>query len=127
MLLDRFSLQLCLPLGIHELQVKSDALLVVQELTKVEKSMSIWGTLISEIKNLLKRIPKVVVQHRGRMANAAVDCLAKYFWHLHNLIVWWNSYPEIISHIIEHDAMLWFIFLWMKLFACYPKKIKNKK
>ncbi|KAF5450764.1 hypothetical protein F2P56_031091 [Juglans regia] len=98
-------LQLCLPLGIHDLQVESDALLVVQELTKGEESMSIWGSLVLEIRNLLLRFPKVVIQHRGRMANAAADCLAKYSWHLHDLMVWWNSFPEVVSHIIEHDAL----------------------
>ncbi|KAF5477566.1 hypothetical protein F2P56_004192 [Juglans regia] len=54
-------LQLCLLLGIHDLEVESDALLVVQELTKEEESMSIWENLVFEIRNLLERFPKVVV------------------------------------------------------------------
>lgn len=58
-------LQICFPLGITELQVECDSLLVVQELNKEQDSMSIWGNLIQDIGRLVLRFPKVTIQHRG--------------------------------------------------------------
>ncbi|XP_035546523.1 uncharacterized protein LOC118348595 [Juglans regia] len=99
-------LQICFPLRISELEVESDSLLVVQELNKEQESMSVWGNLVSEIKRMLHRFPKVIVQHKGRMANAVAHCLARQSWCIDELVIWWDSFPEDVSQIIWHDALM---------------------
>ncbi|CAI9778785.1 unnamed protein product [Fraxinus pennsylvanica] len=57
-------LQICLPLSIPSLQVESDSLLVVQEVTKVQnESFSLSGNLIQEIQFLMNRFPNIDVRH----------------------------------------------------------------
>ncbi|KAF5469518.1 hypothetical protein F2P56_013583 [Juglans regia] len=95
-------LQICFPLGISELEVESDSLLVVQKINKEQESMSIWGNLVSEIKRMLQRFPKVIIQHKGRLAH----CLARQSWGIDELVVWWDFFPEDVSQIIWHDALM---------------------
>ncbi|KAG2667144.1 hypothetical protein I3760_15G097700 [Carya illinoinensis] len=79
-------LQICLPLGIAELEVELDSL--------------------SVIRRLLQRFPKVSIKHRGRMANAVAHCLARHSWHIDDLVIWWHSFPEFASQVIRHDALM---------------------
>ncbi|XP_042962497.1 uncharacterized protein LOC122296769 [Carya illinoinensis] len=99
-------LQVCLPLGITELEVELDSLLVVQELTTDQESMSIWRNLVFEIRRLLQRFPKVSIKHRGRMANAVAHCFTRHSWHIDDLVIWWQSFLEFVSQVIRHDGLM---------------------
>ncbi|CAI9757430.1 unnamed protein product [Fraxinus pennsylvanica] len=100
-------LQICLPLSIQNLQVESDSMLVVQEVTKIQdESLSIWENLIHEIRLLLNRFPNIDVRHESRLSNSAAHCLTRNSWHLNDLVVWWNDPPDCVSHIIKHDALM---------------------
>ncbi|XP_042939414.1 uncharacterized protein LOC122274444 [Carya illinoinensis] len=93
-------LQLCILMGIPDLVIESDSLMLVEELNNSSESRSAWGNLVHEVKELIKRIPRYSVQHKGRMANEAAYNLARYAKHLEDLIVWWDSFSECISKII---------------------------
>ncbi|XP_042942934.1 uncharacterized protein LOC122277122 [Carya illinoinensis] len=59
-------LQLCIPMGILDLVIESDSLMLVGELNNISESRSAWGHLVHEVKELMKRIPRCLVQHKGR-------------------------------------------------------------
>ncbi|KAF5445709.1 hypothetical protein F2P56_034740 [Juglans regia] len=69
-------MQLCFPMGIPELIVETDSLLSVQALQSQDELMSMQGNLISAIKELMKQMPMVSIQHVSRLANGAADGLA---------------------------------------------------
>lgn len=50
-----WGLQLCSPLGLHELIIESDSLLMVKELQNAKDTLSLLGNLIEEIKGLMKK------------------------------------------------------------------------
>ncbi|XP_042950059.1 uncharacterized protein LOC122282170 [Carya illinoinensis] len=81
-------LQLCIRMGILELVIESDSLMLVEELNNTSESRLARGNLVHEVKKLIKRIPRYSVQHKGRMANEAAHNLARYAKHLEDLIVW---------------------------------------
>ncbi|XP_042944784.1 uncharacterized protein LOC122278665 [Carya illinoinensis] len=99
-------IQLCIPLGIVELQIESDALLVIEELKKDGKSSTLWSSLIHEIKTLLSSFPAWSIQYRGRESNGVAHNLAKFAWHLDDIALWWDVIPECISHAIWVDSSL---------------------
>ncbi|XP_042958008.1 uncharacterized protein LOC122293496 [Carya illinoinensis] len=99
-------IQLCIPLGIAELQIESDALLVIEELKKDGRSSTLWSSLIHEIKTLLSSFPAWSIQYRGRESNGVAHNLAKFAWHLDNIALWWDVIPECISQTIWVDSSL---------------------
>ncbi|XP_042952134.1 uncharacterized protein LOC122289223 [Carya illinoinensis] len=81
-------IQLCIPLGIVELQIEIDALVVIEELKKEGRSSTLWSTLIQEIKALLSTLPNWSIQYRGRESNGVAHALAKFAWHLDDIALW---------------------------------------
>ncbi|XP_042962515.1 uncharacterized protein LOC122296787 [Carya illinoinensis] len=92
--------------SIAELQIESDALLVIEELKKEGRSSTLWSSLIQEIKTLLSTLPNWSIQHRGRESNGVAHALAKFAWHLDDIALWWDSIPESISQAIWVDLSL---------------------
>ncbi|KAF5444777.1 hypothetical protein F2P56_033882 [Juglans regia] len=70
-------LQLCPPLGIEELIMESDSLLMVTQVQAVEEYWSLLGNIVKEIKLLMKRFRRCTIQHVGRMGNVAAHKLTR--------------------------------------------------
>ncbi|XP_041024508.1 uncharacterized protein LOC121265073 [Juglans microcarpa x Juglans regia] len=98
-------LQLCIPMDIPELIVESDSLLSVQAIQSMEDPMSMQGNLIYAIKDLMKSLPKVSVQHANRLSNKAADGLGKYARFQDSLAVWGEQIPNPIALIVEAEMM----------------------
>ncbi|KAF5463849.1 hypothetical protein F2P56_013977 [Juglans regia] len=70
-------LQICIPMGIDELIIESDSLLIVNELIEACEPTSAWGNLVFEVKNMMKMFPSCSIQHKGWMANEAAHTFEK--------------------------------------------------
>lgn len=81
-------LQIYIPIGISELVIESNSLLMFKKLLAIGESMSVWGNLVYTMKNMMKMISRCSIQHKGHMANVATHTLAKYVTHLNDLIIW---------------------------------------
>lgn len=68
-------LQLCFPLGLHDLMVESNSV-------AVGESMSLLGNLIKDVKDLMQKNPRCTIQHTGRVANEAAHRMVRHAWSL---------------------------------------------
>ncbi|XP_041009382.1 uncharacterized protein LOC121253436 [Juglans microcarpa x Juglans regia] len=102
-------LQLCIPMGIPELIVESDSLLSVQAIQSMEDPKSMQGNVICAIKDLMKSLPKVLMQHANRLSNRVADGLAKYAQFQDTLVVWGDQIPDPSALIVE-SKMVYFVF-----------------
>lgn len=51
-------MQFCLPMGIHELEIECDTLLMVQDIRAPTSSSSLMGHILQDVKQLMKRVSK---------------------------------------------------------------------
>ncbi|KAF5481238.1 hypothetical protein F2P56_001906 [Juglans regia] len=86
-------LQLCLQFGITKVQVESDCKLLIDDL-QYESFQS-----ASELANLFV----------NQLGNSAAHKLARMAWNIDDLVVWGDSVPESIAHII-----------WVENISCNP-------
>ncbi|XP_040990905.1 uncharacterized protein LOC121238126 [Juglans microcarpa x Juglans regia] len=85
-------LQLCLPLGIEELILESDSLMMATQLEDEEESWFL-GNIIMETKQLMARFRYCTIQHVGQVGNVAAHNLATHAWHVVDIVTWWDSCP----------------------------------
>ncbi|KAF5443149.1 hypothetical protein F2P56_035733 [Juglans regia] len=99
-------LQLCIPLGIEELILESDSLLMITQLQEKEESWSLLGNIIKETKLLMARFYCCTIQHVGCKGNEAAHSLARYAWHIDDISILWESFPKVIQQIVWVDKFL---------------------
>ncbi|XP_042988698.1 uncharacterized protein LOC122316231 [Carya illinoinensis] len=97
-------LQFCIHLGIHNLIIESDSLLVVREFNMQGSSKATFGNVIREAKELMTRFGICEVQHVSRSYNKAAHSLAKFGLSVQNINLWWGAYPSVISNILWSDS-----------------------
>ncbi|KAG2711399.1 hypothetical protein I3760_04G074800 [Carya illinoinensis] len=71
-------LQFCIHLGIQNLVIESDSLLVVNEFNRQGSSQATFGNVVSEAKELMTCFSTYQVQHVIRSCNSAAHSLAKF-------------------------------------------------
>ncbi|KAF5447276.1 hypothetical protein F2P56_032842 [Juglans regia] len=93
-------------LGIHNLVIESDSLLVVNEFARQGSSKAAIGNTIKQAKELMRRFSSCVVQYANRSFNAAAHSLAKFGLCVKNISLWWGSFPDVISNILWIDSLV---------------------
>ncbi|KAF5478058.1 hypothetical protein F2P56_004648, partial [Juglans regia] len=78
-------LQICLPLGIPQLVIESDSLLLVDEIQNDKAPRSLHGNLVTQIKQLMQRLQKCFIQHSGRLGNSVAHGMARHAWNVDDL------------------------------------------
>ncbi|KAG2717700.1 hypothetical protein I3760_03G188300 [Carya illinoinensis] len=99
-------LQLVLPLGIEELIIESDSLVMVTQLQQEDESWSVLGNLIKETKMLMAWFKGCTIQHVGRLGNEAAHRLGKFAWHIEDISIWWNSCPDFVHQTVWVDKLV---------------------
>ncbi|KAF5447115.1 hypothetical protein F2P56_032687 [Juglans regia] len=88
-------LQLCLPVGIEELILESDSLMMATQLEEEEESWFL-GNIIMETKQLMAKFRCCTIQHVGQVGNEAAHNLARHAWHVDDIVTWWDSCPDFV-------------------------------
>ncbi|XP_042965942.1 uncharacterized protein LOC122299620 [Carya illinoinensis] len=99
-------LQLCIQSGISKLVVESDCKLLVEILQQEpQQDASQLGNLTSEVKRLMSLFEICLCKHVSRVGNRAAHKLARMAWNVDDLVVWGESVPEPIAHVIWVDKV----------------------
>ncbi|KAF5471637.1 hypothetical protein F2P56_008414 [Juglans regia] len=98
-------LQFFLSLGIPNLVVESDCLVVVQELQDSQESLSSNGNLIQDVKRLMQLFRNSSVQHVYRDGNGVAHTLARYAWNVDDVQMWWDAVPAFVTHALWFDQI----------------------
>ncbi|XP_042950144.1 uncharacterized protein LOC122282259 [Carya illinoinensis] len=99
-------LQLCIQSGISKLVVESDCKLLVEILQQEpQQDASQLGNLTSEVKRLMSHFEVCLCKHVSRVGNRAAHKLARMAWNVDDLVVWGESVPEPIAHVIWVDKV----------------------
>lgn len=100
-------IQLRLPLGARKLHVESESLIAaIQELNEGATSMAQHSTLIKEILELKERFQECSFMYVSRVGNEVAHKLAGHAWHIGNLHVWGEDFPEFIWSQVWMDLHL---------------------
>lgn len=67
--------------------IESDYMIMVQTIQAANPSLSLLGNLCQDVKRLMQMFPHCCIQHVGRLGNLGADTLAKYAWHIEELVV----------------------------------------
>ncbi|XP_042972974.1 uncharacterized protein LOC122304774 [Carya illinoinensis] len=97
-------LQFCILLGIQNLVIESDSLLVVKEFNMQGSSQATFGNVVRDAKELMTRFGTCQVQHVIRSCNSTTHSLAKFGLSVQNISLWWGAYPDVISNILWSDS-----------------------
>ncbi|XP_042942822.1 uncharacterized protein LOC122277005 [Carya illinoinensis] len=97
-------LQFCIHLGIHNLVIESDSLLVVKEFNKKGSLKDTFDNVIREAKELMTQFGTCEVQHVNRSCNEVAHSLVKFGLSVQNISLWWGAYPDVISNILWSDS-----------------------
>ncbi|CAI9783491.1 unnamed protein product [Fraxinus pennsylvanica] len=100
-------LQLVMSMGISRLVIESDCLFVVSQLNDEESiSLSPWSSIIADIRCLLSVFLDVKICHVNRLGNGVAHELARHAWEVESIQMWWEGFPDFISHAIWLDSRL---------------------
>ncbi|XP_042939615.1 uncharacterized protein LOC122274667 [Carya illinoinensis] len=106
-------LQLCIQSGISKLMVESDCKLLVEKLQQEsQQDASHLGNLTFEVKRLMSHLDVRLCKHVSCLDNSVAHKLARMAWNVDDLVVWGESVPESIAHVI-----------WVDKFSCNPYAI----
>lgn len=97
-------LQFCLQLGISNLIVESDCQSLVTELQNHQASLSPLGNIYKNIKDLMRCFQMCSVHFEHRQSNVEAHLLAKYAWHVTNVVLWYGKIPNFLSQSVWFDT-----------------------
>ena len=89
-----FGLQLAMDKGFRVVEVETDSLMAVKEISKNSSSFCIWGSIISDIYNLLAVGDSSYIRHVRRGCNYFAHNLAKMSNVVDDCSVWWRELPH---------------------------------
>ncbi|XP_042939065.1 uncharacterized protein LOC122274130 [Carya illinoinensis] len=81
-------LQFCIPFGLQSLSIGIDSLILAQELSKSDLSNSMFGNVVTDIKQMHTRIPICSIVHVNREANESAYRLARFARNVSDTSVW---------------------------------------
>jgi len=96
-------MQFCLPMGIYELQIECDSLLVVQGIQAPTGFSSLMGHMLQDVKQLMQRVPKCSIQHVFRDANVVAHKLARLALNVQDVNIWCDDIPISIKQHVWVD------------------------
>jgi hypothetical protein len=96
--------EICVFMGLHEVQLEGDSLEVVQALCREECTWGRYGALINDAKLLLQQINRWAVSHVRRTANEAAHNLAKLALSSSEERLWTDDFPLCVQDIVIAEA-----------------------
>ncbi|CAI9760898.1 unnamed protein product [Fraxinus pennsylvanica] len=96
-------LQFTSNLGIQNLIINSDNLLLVEEVNIADESNAMYRNIIAEAKRLMNTFPICILEHYSRLTNGAAHRLARHSWNIKDVQIWWRNCPDFIVNVVYHD------------------------
>ncbi|XP_058746886.1 uncharacterized protein LOC131619855 [Vicia villosa] len=97
-------IKLAISIGVQEVDIQVDSLLVVQAINKgysiVRKSL----TIISHIRRLMSHFASVIVGHTFKEANRCADILANICCNSMQVFTMFESAPVCLQQLFNEDA-----------------------
>lgn len=98
-------LQICMHQGIFKLIIKSDCLVVVEELSSGIDSNSELGNIYLDIKDLMSHFLFYKIQYGNHLGNIVAHSLARNTWHVNNISMWYDVIPPFLTQTICFDSL----------------------
>ena len=90
--------------GLQTIYVESDCLMAIQAINGNDPS--VIDSIISDIRDLFRKVSGGSCSHIPRCCNVAAHTLAKESITMNNDVSWFNQIPPCIEQIVTADAML---------------------
>ena len=100
----RVALQLAWDIGLWNVELEGDSLLVIRALKDQELSLATYGDVILDIQHLAVSFQCVRYCHVSRAGNNAARVLARKALDLHSeFLVWLEDVPDFLDHVIQAE------------------------
>ena len=93
-----FGVQMAKEMGIRNIQLESDCLLAITELSKNDDSFCEWNSILMDIEAESLDYDICLFTHVSRIANALAHNIAKYHCELGDHRIWRNALPPLICN-----------------------------
>ena len=100
----RVALQLAWDVGLWNVELEGDSLLVIRALKDPELSLASYGDIVQDIQHLAVSFQCVRYCHVSRAGNNAAHVLARKALILHSeFLVWLKDVPDFLDHVIQAE------------------------
>jgi ribonuclease HI len=100
----RVALQLAWDIGLWNVELEGDSLLVIRALKDQELCLATYGDIIMDIQHLAVSFQCVRYCHVSRAGNNAAHVLARKALDLHSeFLVWLEDVPDFLDHVIQAE------------------------
>ena len=100
----RVALQLAWDIGLRDVEVEGDSLIVIRALKDQEMCLASYGDIIMDIQHLAASFQCVQYCHVRRDRNNATHVLARKVLDLHSdFLVWLEDVPGFLDHVIQAE------------------------
>ena len=99
------AMELCKEVGINDILLKGDSLLVVRAVSDSGQSWLRYGQIIEDIKWVMRSLHRWSIRHVKREANLAADGLAKHAIMSVDTHVWPKESPSCILNVVILEQM----------------------
>lgn len=97
-------MQLCAPLGVHNLMVETNCLLAVLTLEEGAILYACHNNMISKILMLKTMFGECKFQYVNMLDNRVAHTFARFAWQMKITTVWWDSIPDFSMSALWIDS-----------------------
>ncbi|XP_042976327.1 uncharacterized protein LOC122307486 [Carya illinoinensis] len=99
------AIDVCRELRLVKVLFEGDAQVVVNAVNSATEDLSFYGSLIEDMKMLLKQRTEWTVQYTHRTNNEAAHLLAKESLSIQIDFAWFEDIPDCIQRIVESESL----------------------
>ncbi|XP_030938458.1 uncharacterized protein LOC115963559 [Quercus lobata] len=100
------ALEFAADIGLDNVIVEGDSLVVTQALKTKVVGLAAYGLLIKDAFSLAGNFSEVFYSHTKREGNKVAHCLAKLAVNLAECVIWMEEVPPTIYHLVQVDLAL---------------------